>query len=125
MLCQLYDIPGPYQKPDDLDTQTMINNFFDVGLMDHDDQHQTFLKWEAWEHERVDFQVKMHRMQHEPNFRILAAKKDPYYWDKVEPDPEMEKPPADSGFKPRDYTDIIYKNLHSKKVNLTGADRKK
>ena len=80
MLIHHYGLPGFHCKTEDLDMMQQMHNYFSTGLMDHDDQQQTWLKWDAWEKERLDFFSKMNTMTHEPNYRALKAKKEVYYW---------------------------------------------
>jgi protease II len=82
-IIQRFDLPGTHAKTNDLDTMQQTHNYFNSGLMDHDDAQQTFLKWDTWEREKIDFITKMHTMKHEPNFRALTAKKENYYWHKT------------------------------------------
>jgi oligopeptidase B len=82
-IIQRFDLPGTHCKTDDLDVMQQCHNYFNSGLMDHDDAQQTFLKWDTWEREKVDFIHKMHTMKHEPNFRALSSKKEQYYWHKT------------------------------------------
>ena len=128
ILCHMLHIPGPFAKNDDLDAMQQMHNYFETGLMDHDDQNQTFLKWDAWEYERIDFVTKMHRMNHEPNFRVLAAKKDPFYWDKVEPDEPIPPPMHTKADSEVNHASIDVGpdpfQMKSKKANVTIGDRK-
>lgn len=118
-LANMYDIPGPGAKFDDLDTMQQLTNYFDSGLMDHDDQTQTFLKWDTWERERIDFVSKMHKYGHEPNFRVLLAKKDPYYWSNTSrEDPILQAPPAEANVKSEPWK-------HQRNANMTLGDRKR
>lgn len=75
-----FNMPSTYYKTHDMDAMQQMHNFFKTGLMDHDDQYQTFVKWENWEREKMEYFQKLHTFDWEPNFRVLRSKKHQYYW---------------------------------------------
>jgi protease II len=91
-----FDMPGVHCKTDDLDVMQQMHNYFHTGVMDHDDAQNTFLKWDNWEREKIDFVSKMHTMKHEPNFRALKAQKEAYYWSKTHDDEGYDEALEDS-----------------------------
>lgn len=92
-LCSQLDLEGPGKTLNDMDMMTHMQNLTSTGAMDHDDQQQVFLKWDNWEREKIDYHVKLHSFEWEPNFRKLKAEKEPFFW--VPTDTELSQKRVD------------------------------
>lgn len=79
-LCSQLDLEGPGKVLNDMDVMTQMHNLTVTGALDHDDQKQIFMKWDNWERERIDYHVKLHSCNWEPNFRQAKAAKEPFFW---------------------------------------------
>jgi oligopeptidase B len=111
-------LPSTYYKEQDMDAMQQMHNGFKTGMMDHDDQQTTFLKWENWEREKIDYVQKLHTQEYEPNFRVLRARKQPFYWTATHDDGSLREkaeklaeqgvpPPAEKAvLRERDHTNI-------------------
>lgn len=99
-LCSQLDLEGPGKTLNDMDMMTHMHNLTSTGAMDHDDQEQVFLKWDNWEREKIDYHVKLHSFDWEPNFRALKAKKEPFFW--VPTDEEMSQRKVDEILKAKE-----------------------
>lgn len=92
-LCSQLDLEGPGKMLNDMDVMTQMHNLTATGAMDHDDQQKVFLKWDTWERERIDYHVKLHSFNWEPNFRKAKAEKEPFFW--VPTDKELNQKKVD------------------------------
>lgn len=92
-LCSQLDLEGAGKTLNDMDIMTHMQNLTSTGAMDHDDQQQVFLKWDNWEREKIDYHVKLHSFEWEPNFRTLKAEKEPFFW--VPTDTELSQKKVD------------------------------
>lgn len=92
-LCSQLDLEGPGKTLNDMDVMTHMQNLTSTGAMDHDDQQQVFLKWDNWEREKIDYHVKLHSFDWEPNFRQLKAEKEPFFW--IPTDDELSQKKVD------------------------------
>ncbi|PBJ79558.1 oligopeptidase B-like protein,serine peptidase [Trypanosoma cruzi cruzi] len=99
-LCSQLDLEGPGKVLNDMDIMTHMHNLTATGAMDHDDQEKIFLKWDNWERERIDYHVKLHNFDWEPNFRKLKAEKEPFFW--VPNEQEMQQRKVDEMFHARE-----------------------
>lgn len=79
-LSNLLDLEGPGKILNDMDVMTHMSNLTSAGAMDHQEAKQVFLKWDTWEKEKLDFNIKMHQFDWEPNYRKLKAEKQPFFW---------------------------------------------
>ncbi|KAH8613002.1 Prolyl oligopeptidase N terminal beta propeller domain [Trypanosoma vivax] len=101
-LCSQLDLEGPGKVLNDMDIMTHMHNLSVTGAMDHDDQEKVFLKWDNWERERIDYHVKLHNFNWEPNFRKLKAEKEPFFWVPTEAELKQSKVDAMLRAKERD-----------------------
>lgn len=99
-LCSQLDLEGPGKTLNDMDMMTHMQNLTSTGAMDHDDQQQVFLKWDNWEREKIDYHVKLHSFEWEPNFRKLKAEKEPFFW--VPTDTELSQKKVDEILKAKE-----------------------
>lgn len=99
-LCSQLDLEGPGRVLNDMDVMTQMHNLTTTGAMDHDDQQRVYLKWDNWERERIDYHLKLHEFDWEPNFRQAKAEKEPFFW--VPTDTELDQKKVDEMFKARE-----------------------
>lgn len=97
-LANLMDLEGPGKILNDMDIMTHMSNLTSTGAMDHEEAEQVHLKWENWERERIDYHVKLEKLEFEPNYRKLKANKQPFFWvpdereiDQAKVDEQLEK----------------------------------
>ncbi|EPY19398.1 oligopeptidase B protein [Strigomonas culicis] len=99
-LCSQLDLEGAGKVLNDMDVMTHMHNLTATGVMDHEDQQKIFLKWDNWERERIDYHVKLHNFDWEPNFRKVKAEKEPFFW--VPTDKELDQKKVDEMFKAKE-----------------------
>ncbi|CBH12659.1 oligopeptidase B protein, putative [Trypanosoma brucei gambiense DAL972] len=116
-LCSQLDLEGPGKVLNDMDIMTHMHNLTVTGAMDHDDQEKVFLKWDNWERERIDYHVKLHNFDWEPNFRKLKAEKQPFFW--VPTDSELHQSKVDEMFRAKE-RDIRERGKSEAKTGSTG-----
>ena len=88
-MSNLFDVEAGLRKPMDVDTSRLTENQAATGIIDEDDAQKSYLRWENWEQERLDYHSKLQRLEFEPNYRQLKAAKAPYFW--IPTDEEVEQ----------------------------------
>ncbi|CAD2220100.1 oligopeptidase B protein [Angomonas deanei] len=99
-LCSQLDLEGAGKILNDMDVMTHMANLTSTGAMDHDDQKKVFMKWDNWEREKIDYHVKLHNLDWEPNFRQAKAEKEPFFW--VPSDKELDQKKVDEMFRAKE-----------------------